>query len=84
MANEPCEECKKLDHEASLYLDSWRVQSAMNRQEGNRTKAAREEVERLKRAYESASARARLHKATDHPESGYTVTVQDIDQVYGS
>jgi predicted transcriptional regulator len=77
-----CEKCESLKRESKISFDSWLTQRAVNQQYGLTGKAARQEVERYQREYERASAKLRLHEATDHLEKGMKTSIRDINLVY--
>lgn len=57
---------------------SLQEQRQVHRQWGIRGKAAEDEEHRLEQAYNLSRAEAKIHKATNHPEQGEELTIEDI------
>lgn len=75
----PCEECERLQREEAYALRSLQEQRYINRQSGNRGKAAKQGEQDCEQGYERARAKMRVPKGECHQDEGYKVTLEDLE-----
>jgi hypothetical protein len=78
----PCDECEKLQKAEAYALRSLQELRYINRQWGNRGKAAKQGEQDLERAYKMARAKTRLYNGECHQDEGHKVTIEGIEIVF--
>jgi len=79
MSDSICEDCARLDHEMESAVKLWTQQRALHKLAGLYGRSARRELDYLRRVYQQARAKVRLHNSSDHPEKDIKATKEDYE-----